>query len=38
MNKKWKVEGNKPIGKQISKELSLNSKANKMWGIKKLGQ
>ena len=38
MNKKWKGEGNKKMGKQIAKEPSPNSPAKKTWGVKKIGQ
>ena len=38
MNNKWKGEGNKPIGKQKTKEPSPNSQAKKTWGMKKIGQ
>ena len=38
MNKKWKGEGNKPIGKQKTKESSLDSPEKKTWGMKKIGQ
>ena len=31
MNKKWKGEGNKPTGKQTTKEPSPNSPAKKTW-------
>ena len=37
MNKKWKGEGNKPMGKKTTMEPSPNAAAKKTWGIKKIG-
>ena len=37
MKNKWKGEGNKSIGKQITMEPSPNAPTKKTWGIKKIG-